>query len=189
VPLLFAIAILLWWRATHRPWSGLGFVRPRFVPIVLGIVFGALLKIVMKVVVMPLLGAAPINPAYHYLEGNPAALPGVILAIVVIAGFGEEVTFRGFLFERFGTWWGRSQAATAATILLAAALFGLAHLSGQGWDAVKQATVVGIVWGAIYARTRDLWPLMAGHIAFDLVAVVIIYFGWEERLAHLLFQT
>jgi len=186
VPLLFAIAILLWWRATHRPWSGLGFVRPRVVPIILGIVCGALFKIVMKAVVMPWLGAAPINHAYHYLEGNPAALPGAILAMFVIAGFGEEVTFRAFLFDRFGAWWGRSKAATAATIIVAAAIFALAHLAGQGWDAVKQATVTGLVFGAIYARTRDLWPLMAGHIAFDLVAVVIIYFGWEERLAHLL---
>jgi membrane protease YdiL (CAAX protease family) len=186
MPLLFALAIVVWWRATHRPWSGLGFVRPRPVPIVLGVLFGALLKIVMKVVVMPLLGAAPTNPAYHHLQGNPAALPGMILGIVVIAGFGEEVTFRAFLFDRFGAWWGRSRAATFATIVVAAALFGLAHLAGQNWDAVKQATLVGLVWGAIYARTRDLWPLMAGHIAFDLVAVAIIYFGWEERLAHLL---
>jgi len=188
VPLLFALAITWWWRATHRPWAGLGFVRPRALPIVLGIVFGGLLKIVMKAVVMPLLGASPINVTYHDLEGNTAALPGVIVTILAVAGFGEEVTFRGFLFDRFGAWWGRSPIATVATIVTAAALFGVAHVSPQGWDAVRQAFVVGLIWGAIYARRRDLWPLMAGHVAFDLVAVALIYLGWEARIAHLLFK-
>lgn len=186
--LLFAIAIVAWWRATRRPWAELGFDRPRLVPILFGLAFGAALKIVMKAVVMPLLGASPINPAYHFLEGNAAALPGMIATIVLVAGFGEEVTFRGFLFDRFFAWFGRSRAATIATVVLAAALFALAHLSDQGWDGVKQAFVTGALLGAIYARTRSLWPLMAVHIAFDLVAVALIYFGWEARVAHLLFQ-
>jgi membrane protease YdiL (CAAX protease family) len=188
VPLLFALAITWWWRATRRPWAGLGFVRPRVFPIVIGFVLGGLLKILMKAVVMPLLGASPVNQPYHFLEGNAAALPGMIATIVLIAGFGEEVTFRGFLFDRFGAWWGRSGGATIATIVMTAALFGIAHLSDQGWDGVKLAFVNGLIWGAIYARTRDLWPLMAGHVAFDLVAVALIYFGWEVRIAHLLFK-
>jgi membrane protease YdiL (CAAX protease family) len=52
---------------------------------------------------------------------------------------------------------------------------------------VIQATIVGLVYGAIYACTRSLWMLMVGHATFDLVAVAIIYLGLEERIAHLLF--
>jgi hypothetical protein len=49
---------------------------------------------------MPLLGADPVNATYHYLAGNPAALPGMLFSVVIGAGFGEETLFRGYLFER-----------------------------------------------------------------------------------------
>ena len=188
MPFLFSIAIVALWRATRRPWRALGLDRPRVVPIVAGFVFGAFLKLLMKAVVMPLLGASPVNRIYSFLQGNADALPAMILIILFVAGFGEEVTFRGFVFDRLGAWWGRSRWATFATVIVSAVVFGLAHLSAQDLDTVKQATVVGLVFGGIYARTRSLWPLMAAHIAFDLVALALIYFGWETRIAHLLFE-
>jgi len=189
MPLLLALVVLAWARATHKPWSELGLGRPRSWTraIVGGIVLGVLLKLVMKAIVMPLLGADPVNRAYHFLTGNPAALAGLVLWIALVAGFGEEVFFRGFLFERFGRWWGRGPVATAATVLVAATLFGLGHLADQGRDGMIQAALVGLVYGAIYARTRSLPMLMVAHVAFDLVAVAIIYLGLEERVAHLLF--
>jgi len=189
VPLLLAIAVLAWARATHKPWSDLGLAPPSSWPraIVGGTVLGVVLKLVMKALVMPLLGADPVNREYHYLVGNTAALPGMVLMILLVAGFGEEVFFRGFVFERFDRWWGRGMVATVAAIVGSALLFGLAHVSGHGADTVIQATIVGLVYGAIYARTRSLWMLMVTHATFDLFAIAIIYLGLEERVAHLLF--
>jgi membrane protease YdiL (CAAX protease family) len=189
VTLLLAIAVLAWARATHKPWSELGLARPRSWPRALlgGIALGVVLKLVMKAMVMPLLGADPINHAYHFLVGNTAALPGIVLTMLLVAGFGEEVFYRGFLFERLGCWLGRCRGATIATVLASAALFALAHVVDQGRDGAIQAMFTGVVFGAIYARTRSLWMLMAAHAAFDLVAVAIIYLGLEERVAHLLF--
>ena len=60
----------------------------------------------MKAVVMPLLGAPAINPAFHYLAGSRAALPGAVYAVIVMAGFREETIFRGYMFERFGKLFG-----------------------------------------------------------------------------------
>lgn len=48
--------------------------------------------------------------------------------------------------------------------------------------------MVGLVFGAIYARTRRIVPLMVAHTAFDLVAVALIYFEWEEAFARALFR-
>jgi hypothetical protein len=48
----------------------------------------------MKALVMPLLGADPINHTYHYLVGNTAALPAFM---ILSGGFGEETVDRGFL--------------------------------------------------------------------------------------------
>jgi hypothetical protein len=46
--------------------------------------FGSAFTLLMKVVVMPLLGAPPINQAYHYLAGNRAALPAALYAVIIL---------------------------------------------------------------------------------------------------------
>lgn len=99
---LSAVLVLLWAWRSHTPWRDLGFVRPEswIRTATLGIVFGVLLKFLVKVILMPLLGAPPINQAYHYLAGNTAALPGILIAVIVVAGLGEEIVFRGYMFER-----------------------------------------------------------------------------------------
>jgi len=55
-----------------------------------------------------LLGASPANQAYRYLIGNPSAIPSAALTMIVVAGFGEEILFRGYLFERLGKLLGQS---------------------------------------------------------------------------------
>ncbi len=95
---LNAILALVWAWRSHTPWREIGYVRPRswLGTLAVGIVFGCAFKLVTKAIVMPLLGAPDINAAYHYLAGNPAALPGVVFTMIVGAGFGEETVFRGF---------------------------------------------------------------------------------------------
>ena len=190
VMLLLTLAILVWARQTHKPWSDLGLGRPRswIRTILVGTVIGVAFKILMKAIVMPLLGAPPVNQAFRNLTGNTAALPEMILMILVTAALGEEVVFRGFLFDRFWKLFGTRTWATVLTIVLSAALFGAAHWSGQGLPGVQQAVIVGLVFGAVYARTRNLWGLMVVHAAFDLTAVWMIYYGLETRFSHLIFK-
>jgi hypothetical protein len=71
-----AILVLVWARVSRTPWREIGYVRPKgwTRAIVIGIVFGVAFKFLMKAIVMPLLGAPPINQAYHWLAGNTAAL-------------------------------------------------------------------------------------------------------------------
>src|SRR6185295_12311084 len=95
LPPLSAILVLAWAWRSHTPWREIGYVRPRswIRTLAIGITFGIALKLLMKSIVMPLLGAEPTNQAYHYLVGNRAALPGAIYAMIVVAGFGEETVF------------------------------------------------------------------------------------------------
>jgi membrane protease YdiL (CAAX protease family) len=176
-----------WW--SHTPWRDIGYVRPAswIRVVVLGVAFGIAFKLLMKVIVMPLLGADPINQAYHYLAGNPAALPGMLLAVAV-AGFGEETVFRGYLFERFSKLLGTGAGAKISIVLITATLFGLAHCIDQGVDGVKQATIVGLVFGTLFAVTGRIWILMCAHAAFDLTAVAIIYWNVESDVAHFVFK-
>ena len=74
---LSAVLVLVWTRLSHTPWREIGYARPKnwIGSLVVGIAFGIPFKFLMKAIMMPLLGANPINQAYHYLVGNRAALP------------------------------------------------------------------------------------------------------------------
>jgi membrane protease YdiL (CAAX protease family) len=152
-----------------------------------GLVCGAFLKLAMKAVVMPLLGAPVVNPYYHFLAGNAAAaVPFVLYAVIIGAGFGEETVFRGFLFGRLGKLLGTSRRAKIASVVLTAVLFANAHWN-QGLPGVEQAAVMGLVFGGMYAVTGELVVVMVTHAAFDLMAVALIYWSLESRVAHLFF--
>jgi hypothetical protein len=187
---LGAVLALLWAHLSRTPWRELGLVRPRswIGAALLGLVLGAVFKLAMKAVVMPLLGADPINHAYHFVAGNAAALPGMFWQVTVGAGFGEELVFRGFLFERLGKLLGRSGGARVAAVLISAVWFGAVHYPVQGLAGAEQATITGLVFGAIFAVTGRLVPVMFAHAGFDLAAVAIIYWNLEERVAHLIFH-
>ena len=181
---------LAWVRLSHTPWREIGFVRPRnwIATAAIGVVFGSAFKLLMKTVVMPLLGAAPINQAYHYLAGNRAALPGMLVVVIFGAGFGEETVFRGFLFERLGRLFGSGLGAKAVIVLLTSAYFGAIHYPIQGFAGVEQSTIMGLVFGTIFAITGRIFMLMIAHAAFDVTAVLIIYFNLESYTAHIVFK-
>ena len=187
---LSAILVLWWVHRSRTPWRDIAYVAPRsWVRTVAGaVVFGCLFKIAMKSIVMPLFGAPPVNPAYHYLAGSTAALPGAIYAMTVGAGFGEETLFRGFLFERFGKLVGTAAGAKALTVLLVSIWFGAVHYAVQGVPGVQQATIVGLVFGTIVAVTGRIWVPMIAHAAFDLTALAMIYWDVESWFAHLVFK-
>lgn len=187
---LSGILVLVWAWRSRTPWREIGFARPTswIGALAVGIAFGCVFKILLKAVVMPLLGAPAINPAFHYLAGNTGALPGILYLVIVGAGFGEEIFFRGYLFERFGKLLGASVWAKTFTVLLTAAWFGIEHYSLQGIAGVQQATIVGLVFGTIFTATGRIWLLIVAHAAFDLTAVAIIYWNLESEVAHLVFK-
>jgi len=187
---LGALLVLAWACRSRTPWNEIGFVRPRnwIVTLAVGIVLGGALKLVMKMLVMPLLGAPPVNPAFHYLAGNPAALPGMFFDVIVGAGFGEEIVYRGYLFERLGRLLGRGAGAKTAIVLLTSTLFAAIHYPVQGLAGVEQAAITGLVFGTIFAISGRIWMPIVAHAAFDVTAVLIIYWDLEAYVAHLLFK-
>lgn len=187
---LSAVLVLVWAWLSRTPWREIGYVQPRswIVTLTAGLVFGAAFKLLMKAIVMPLLGAPPINQAFHYLVGNTAALPAILFAVIIGAGFGEETVFRGWMFERLGKLFGSGLWAKASIVLLTSAWFGWDHYALQGLAGVQQATIVGLVLGTIFAITGRIWLMIVAHAAFDLMAVAIIYWDVEAAVAHFFFK-
>ena len=187
---LSAIFVLMWAKRSRTPWRDIGYVRPRnwVTTAVAATALGVALKLALKILVMPLLGADPVNHAYHYLARNPAAIPATLYLLVVGAGFGEETVYRGYLFERFGRLLGEGAIAKAATVILTTLLFGAAHYREQGLAGAQQAVITGLVFGSIFASTGRIAFVMIAHAAFDLTAYWIIYHDLEAHLAHLVIR-
>jgi membrane protease YdiL (CAAX protease family) len=188
--LIGAILVLLWARFSRTSWREIGYVRPKsWIHILaVGIAFGVAFKFLMKTMVMPLLGANPINQAYHYIAGNPAAVLQMAVFVIVGAGFGEETVYRGFLFERFGKLFGTGLGAKGLTVLLTSIWFGQVHHADQGMAGAEQAAIMGLVFGAVFAITGRIFMLMFAHAAFDLTALAMIYWNVETKVAHLVFK-
>jgi membrane protease YdiL (CAAX protease family) len=184
-----AILVLGWVRLSHTPWHEIGYVRPRnwIATVAIGLVLGIALKFLLKAIVMPLLGADPINWAYHSWAGNRALLPAGIWACLV-AGWGEVTIFRGYMFERMGKLFPPGTGAKIAIVLITSVWFGLVHYLDQGLTGAEQATITGLVFGTIFAFTGRIFMPMCIHAAYDLTALALIYWNLETRVAHLIFK-
>ena len=191
IPPLSAILVLIWTKISNTPWREIGYVRPRSWPktIATGIVLGVAFKFIMKAIVMPLLGAPPVNQAYHFVTGNSAVIPLMVYTMIVVAGFGEETFYRGWMFERLGKLFGQSVSAKIATILITSILFASLHYQEQGVPGVEQALITGLTFGSIFAIAGRIFMLMIAHAAFDLTALWMIYYGLETQIAHLIFKS
>ena len=187
---LSAVLVLVWARLSRTPWREIGYVRPKswIGSLAVGISFGCAFKLLMKATVMPLLGAPPINEAFHYLAGNTAALPGILYAVIIGAGFGEETVFRGWMFERFGKLLGSGAWPKTLIVVTTSAWFGAIHYPVQGLAGAEQATIFGLVFGTIFAIRGRIFMLMVAHAAFDVTAVAIIYWDLESEVAHFIFR-
>src|ERR1700730_14126499 len=190
IPPLGAILALVWVWLSRTPWREIGYVRPQSWTrtLIVGIVFGVAFKFLMKAIVMPLLGAPPINQPYHFLAGNTAALPGMLFVLIINAGLGEETFFRGWMFERLRKLFGSTIWAKTLIVLLATAVFSPAHYPSQALPGVEQAIFTGLVIGTIFAITGRIFMLMVAHAAFDLTALTMIYWNLESSVAHLIFK-
>ena len=84
--------------------------------------------------------------------------------------------FRGFTLTRLEGLFGGGRTAVALAVVGQALLFGVAH-SKQGATGIMLTATIGLVFGAVYARTRTLWPLIVAHIVMDTVSLVALYAG------------
>ena len=139
---LSAVLVLLWTAVSRTPWREIGYVRPKswVGGFAVGIAFGISFKFLMKAAVMPLLGANPTNQAYHFLVGNEAALPGIILTMIIVAGIGEETFFRGYMFPRIHV---RTSGQAART--------------RPNCEDRSRACDIGVVWVASLLRSGARW--------------------------------
>lgn len=90
------------------------------------------------------------------------------LAIIsLLAGFGEELFFRGLVQRHLADWWGLPAGLMAASLL-----FGLLHPFTPSY--VVLATLIGIYLGWTYQFTGNLLVPAMAHALYDFVALVVL---------------
>lgn len=121
--------------------------------------------------------AGTVRPDLKWPGFTPAWLLKILLWTCVL----EEGFFRGVVQERLGRWRPVAQrpALRALPLLVAAALFGLAHAPG-GATYAALATLAGLGYGWAYARTRRIEAAIAAH--FTLNAAHFIGFSYPHLL-------
>lgn len=93
---------------------------------------------------------------------------GRLFGLTLFVGLPEELLFRGLLQEALSRWWGQRRGWIAASIV-----FGLTHIVKHApplnWRYALLATIAGLAYGWVYARTRRLAAAALTHGLVDWV--------------------
>jgi membrane protease YdiL (CAAX protease family) len=87
------------------------------------------------------------------------------VALCVIAGFAEELIFRGYLHRQFTAW---ARGAVVVGVVFSALLFGAAH-GYQGARNMVLLVVFGALFSVLALLRRSLRPGMFAHSWHDLI--------------------
>lgn len=117
-----------------------------------------------------------VQETFQVIAENRATAPALAVTAVLLAPAGEELLFRGLVFQglraRRGFW-------TAAAV--SAALFTLAHL-GDGGGPIADLIIVagifplGLVFAAVMERRQSLLASIASHAVYNAGGVALLIF-------------
>jgi membrane protease YdiL (CAAX protease family) len=179
--------LVLWLRVRHPTWRQIiGFPARRALPkeAAIGAGLGLLVRFaagVVSVVVVAFLTSATSEtvslPDQVSSDLAPAAFMLFAVYAVIVAPITEEFVFRGLLYRSI-----RDRRGVALGAILSAIPFGLVHyVAGVPWPGVVALQITMVVTGVglalIYERRKNLVADIAGHAAFNLLAVVAIGVG------------
>jgi hypothetical protein len=178
--LLFAW-ISLWVRKLR--WRDVGLCRFRNwkTTLGLGIAAGLLLESFELFISQPLLVRVlrkqPDLEDFRALTGN-LKLTLIFLALTwILAAFGEEMVYRGYLMNRVADLLNRTRRAWIISLIAVHVAFGLAH-AYQGLTGIIDEGLSGLLLGLIYLRTgRNLSVPIIAHGIGDSTDFVLIFLG------------
>lgn len=149
--------------------------------ILIGLAAGVAMELLELFVTQPALvaltGELPDLSDFRELQGNLGLLLILIAASWLVAGFGEELVWRGYVLNRIADLVGRRRRGWVLSLVVSSVVFGLAHLY-QGVTGVAENALDGALLAALYlACGRCLWPAIVAHGVTDSLDFLIIYSG------------
>jgi uncharacterized protein len=181
-PYLFLLAWISL-RFRKLQWKQIGFTRYRTwaMTLLLGIACGVVLELFdlfgKQPILTRLLGKPPDLSGFPAVRGNLKFALVIIALIWILAAFGEELVYRGYLMNRVADFGRGTGIAWVASLILISALFGLSHYQ-QGLTGILEEGSDGLILGLIYlACRRNLAIPILTHGVCDTIDVVLLFLG------------
>jgi membrane protease YdiL (CAAX protease family) len=178
--------VLLAWaslRLRRMRWRDIGLRRPERwgSAIALGVAAGVAIEAFADLVTTPMIAAVTGRPPdltdFQPLIGNLPLLLILVAVNWVLAAFGEELAFRGYLMNRAADVTGDSRAGWAVSLIAVSVFFGIGHAT-QGVTGIIQESLSGAWLGVLFlACGRNLTIPIIAHGVSNTLALVLMYFG------------
>ncbi len=179
--IIITVFILTYW--SDKSLSEIGFKSNISIYKTIGIgllLFASLIPIIdffVQPVVNKLTGDVTDYSAFETIANNFPKYSKYLIYILISAGFGEEIFFRGFLFRQFKIILPEFRSKTSVIIILSAILFSLPHLY-QGLSGVIITFIFGLIFAVIYVKSNyNIWITIILHGLIDTMFITLAYFG------------
>lgn len=158
--LFLVISLVVAWTGSIEVWAPVGRRLGPWLDAALLVVAGVLLmrprwraKVVAR------------DPAVRLFMPSTGRERRLWVVVAVVAGVSEEVTYRGVMYALL---WMLTGSPVAAAII-ASIVFGVSH-SVQGWAVAGIVTLIALVLHGLVAWSGSLYPAIAAHAAYDIIA-------------------
>ena len=179
---LLVLALVLWLRARPAGLENIGLKSPprvrqllRWVPAIM--IADVLATGLATPVLISVFGETQQLGRFSDVPGNLPLLLTILPFVWLLAAFGEEFFFRGFVLTRLAGLFGATRWAWGVAIAIQAAAFGAIH-AYQGPVDMILIGIGGLVYGTAFVLlNRNLWPLILAHGINDTIGFVLLYTG------------
>lgn len=165
-------------------WRDVGLVRPPswLRALAVGSAAGIAMELLALFVTEPLfarlVGRHPDLSDFRPLVGNFGLLLGLLALSWLLAAFGEEMVYRGYLLNRVAGLGQDTRGSWIVSLIVVSAFFGWAHGESQGLTGMLQEGFAGLLLGLLYLGSgRKLAVPIVAHGVSNTLAFVLIYFG------------
>jgi len=183
----FVVVLFTLW-SVKWDWSYFGIQRNPFVNTFLKSLFYTLLIILVNDVLfqpaIELFYEETDLTAFEGIKGNLVNYLVFILIMWVVAAFGEEFLYRGYMTKRLATIFGNTQKAWAVAIIISSVVFGFAHLY-QGVSGIITTGFIALIFGSIfYKNQQNLWVGILTHGIYDVFGITMIFLDKERVITN-----
>lgn len=114
--------------------------------------------------------------AFDFIAHDLSQYFKYLLFIIISAGFGEEILFRGFVFRQLNIVLPNFKGKILLIIVLSAILFSIPHWY-QGPGGVLITFIFGLAFATLYVKTNyNLWATILLHSLVDGLFIILAYF-------------
>ena len=174
-------ALSLWLRGEGPRGVGLrrdpGWWRLALIGVTVGVGYQFLSLYLVEPFTARLTGRLPDVSMFAPLKGNVRLVLFYLTISWMLAGFGEEFVYRGYLLNRVAQLLGGGRRAWLVSLGATAVVFGLGHVY-QGAAGAIDTGFFGLLFGVVYLLAgRNLWVAVIAHGVADTTAFVLLFFG------------